>query len=193
VGFQAAAAASYLGYAAAIEARGGCVDFYLVIDVRSCGEAHSTKLAALYGGRVRGSVTLVQPKTQAVGAKAAMTLFSRHLERDYDALLIGRHDVKLLTDGSRWACGGPHRIGLASRCEARAWASYRRAAQCIARRLAQSLALNLTLSRAWVSSRPRSLCARPSALQVRQRRHICGTPGALCLLHRLHRQPSGCK
>ena len=56
---QQSAAASYLAYAAQLErARGACVDIYAVIDERSCGGTARAALLAMYGGRLKGSVTV---------------------------------------------------------------------------------------------------------------------------------------
>ena len=63
--------------------------------------------------------------SQAVGARAAIDLFRRHSYRAYDWLVYARHDVKLTSDPAQLRCQSAWKIGIAGRCESKAWESYR--------------------------------------------------------------------
>lgn len=111
---------------APLEAQGHCFDVYaLTSGDGGCGEAALRHALYSLGPRLRGwAVERVAHQAEAMRKAVDFYVAASTPSGGHAQLYISRHDVRLLSEVGRWG-GSAEQLRFASRCEERAWASYR--------------------------------------------------------------------
>lgn len=123
---QLEAAGSVVAYATALEEGGrACVDVYAAMSSAACDVSAREALETKYGKRLKASRVFKPAADQGRAVVDAMHLYLEHSGRGHDFIVLCRHDLKLISSPSSWGCGHKGMVGIASRCEPRAWQAYR--------------------------------------------------------------------